>query len=166
MVVLGLDAAVNRTGWAVVEKHDGREWLVNAGTLGRCTPEMRDEFAGQWRHVSAVAIEEPFLHENVQTLLVLAANMGAWVQAFGRHRLEAETIKADVWQLGILRGLIENRTKREGRKLAAQRWAMATFGLMKPLSEDEADAAGLATWCARKRAFAARAAIPPPLPKR
>ena len=66
------------------------------------------------------------------------------------------TVTATVWQLEILSALIDHRSDRATRKLAARQCARATFGV--ELSEDEADAAGIATWALRRALLAQTAA--------
>lgn len=158
MFVLGLDAALNRTGYALVQKLDGRERLIASGVLTKSTEVARAAFAMEYRGVDLVAIEEPFLGPNVDTLLKLAAEMGAWRHAFGVLNVAVETVKADVWQMGVLRGLIDSKTKRDGRKKQARIWARTTFQLPALPLEDVADASGLATWCARQRAMKSKIA--------
>lgn len=145
----------------MVEKQGGREFRIASGVLARMPPKARAEFAHQWRHVDAVALEAPFstYSKSMKTFFLMAASMGQWHQAFGALGVAIEQINADEWQQGLLRGLITKSTKREARKLAAQRWTAATFGLVALPAEDEADAAGLAVWCARQRAFNAKTAL-------
>jgi hypothetical protein len=116
------------------------------------------EFSGQMATrgptIEVVAIEDAYLGENVDTLKTLARLVGRWQQAFEALGLETRLVMADVWQRGILMGLISRTSGREARKKAAAVWARATFGTI--LGPDEADAAGLATWELRQRGFARR----------
>ena len=159
MIVLGVDSAFSRTGWALVEREDRRERLIAHGILEACDADVVSEFAGKMATgpltIHTVVIEDAYLAENVDTLKALCRLVGRWQQAFEVLGLRTRLVMADVWQRGILLGLIGARSEREERKRAAQLWAKATFG--EVLHSDEADAAGIATWQIRQRAFAARA---------
>lgn len=162
MRVLAIDSAFTRTGWGLLERDKPRERLIAHGILEACDAEVVGAFAhkmatGQLA-IDVVAIEDTYLGENVDTLKSLSRLVGRWQQAFESLGLKTRLVMADVWQKGILMGLITGKTDREGRKRAAQIWAKATFG--EALHTDEADAVGLGAWLLRQRAFTQRVARP------
>lgn len=156
MIVIGLDSA-EHTGFAVVESTGPRERLVQHGTF-------RVRRAGDVEQAVAalaplrpdlVAIEGVYVAANAATALTLAILLGRWLQAWERRGIECTTVTAATWQPAILSGLIGQRSPREDRKRAAVIWASGTFGGVT-LPEDEADAAGIATWAARQALMKAR----------
>lgn len=156
MIVLGIDSA-EVTGFAVVVRDPGqRERLVRHGTLPIRT--AADVGAAVTELAAAapdvVAIEAPFVRANPATGLALATLLGRWLQEWERRGARTTTVLASTWQIGLLAGFIDRRSDRAARKAAAQQWARATFGVNLP--EDEADAAGIASWTLR-RAFGGRA---------
>lgn len=160
MIVLGIDSAFTRTGWALLERDGVRERLIAHGLLEACDYEVVGAFAHRMAtgplgpKISMVVVEDAYLDENVDTLKALSRLVGRWQQSFEALGLKTRLVMADVWQRGLLTGLITGKTEREGRKRAAQLWAKATFG--EALHTDEADAVGLAVWQLRQRAFAKR----------
>jgi len=158
-LVLGIDSAPRRTGWALVERDGRQERLVAYGALTAVDADVVTEFSGQVVHrcpsIDVVAIEDAYYGENVGTTKALSRLVGRWQQAFEGLGLETKLVMADVWQRGILTGLITPKSGREARKAAAAIWVRSTFGTA--LGADEADAAGLATWELRQRRFAQRA---------
>jgi Holliday junction resolvasome RuvABC endonuclease subunit len=159
VVVLGIDSAPSCTGWALVERDGDRERLIAHGLLHSVDHEVVGEFAGRILMsaptVTVVAIEDAYLDKNVLTVKVLSRLVGRWQQAFEAYGLATRLVMAEVWQQGVLGGLIGRGTDRAGRKKAAKIWAQATFS--EALDENEADAAALATYEIRQRAFAQRA---------
>jgi Holliday junction resolvasome RuvABC endonuclease subunit len=159
-VVLGIDSAPSCSGWALVERDGNRERLIAHGLLYTVDHEVVNEFAGRIAMgaltVDVVVIEDVYMDKNVDTVKVLSRLVGRWQQAFEALGLSTRLVMADIWQRGMLTGLIAAGTKRDGRKKAAKLWAQATFA--ETLDENEADAAGIATWEIRQRAFAERAA--------
>jgi Holliday junction resolvasome RuvABC endonuclease subunit len=159
VLVLGIDSAFVRTGWALLEREGLQERLIAHGLLEACDADVVNEFAGRMatgpRTINLVVIEDAYLGENVDTLKSLSRLVGRWQQAFEALGLKTRLVMADVWQRGLLTGLITAKTERDGRKKAAQLWAQATFG--EALHTDEADAVGLGVWVLRQRAFAKRA---------
>jgi Holliday junction resolvasome RuvABC endonuclease subunit len=159
IIVLGIDSAISKCGWAVVERDGGHERLVAHGVLVAVDGEVVGDFAGRMAHgqrIDVVVIEDAYLDTNVDTVKKLSRLVGRWQQAFETLGLETTLVMGSVWQRQILSGLIGLTSPREARKKAAKLWARATFH--EALGEDEADAAGLATWGARQRSFAARVA--------
>lgn len=158
MIVLAIDSAFTRTGWALMERDGRKERLIGHGLLEACDADVVNEFAGRMAtgplSINVVAVEDAYLGENVDTLKALSRLVGRWQQSFEVLGLKTRLVMADVWQKGILMGLITGKTEREGRKRAAQIWAQATFG--EALHTDEADAVGLGAWVLRQRAFAKR----------
>lgn len=157
MIVLGIDSA-ELTGIAVVARLPGqRETLVRRATIP--VRSAVDVGAAVAELASAapdlVAIEAPFVRLNPATGLALATLLGRWLQEWERRGVRTTTVLASTWQSALLTGLIDRRSDRATRKAAAQRWARATFGVELP--EDEADAAGIASWAIR-RALGRRAA--------
>lgn len=157
MIVLGLDVAVHRTGWAIVERIGPREQLHDHGVLVDPTHEQIETFAQQCSHVDMVGLEEPYVDKNVATAIQLARAMGWYEHAFGSLGVGSTAVKASTWQLGLLRGLMSEKTKRDGRKTAAKLWVRATYR-RTDISEDEADAVCFATWLARLGSFDQKAA--------
>lgn len=161
-IVLGVDSAFTRTGWALVEREGPKERLIAHGLLEACDAEVVGGFAHKMAtgplgpDIKMVVIEDAYLDMNVDTLKSLSRLVGRWQQAFEVLGLRTRLVMADVWQRGLLTGLITGKTERDGRKRAAQIWAHATFG--EALHTDEADAVGLAVWQLRQRAFAQRIA--------
>lgn len=157
-VVLGIDSAPSCTGWAMVERDGDRERLIAHGLLRSVDHDVVNEFSGRIAMgtlpVDVVVIEDVYLDKNVDTVKVLSRLVGRWQQAFEPMGIATRLVMADVWQKGVLLGLITPRTDRDGRKKAAKIWAQATFA--EALDEDEADASAIATWEIRQRAFAAR----------
>ncbi len=160
MRALGIDCATN-AGWAVVERMNGRERLLDHGVLvldGKQLPAWNPVAALALRCrkeglvPDVVAIELPYLGKNVVTLRTLARLFGRFEQAFEPTGVEIVEIMATKWQHKVL-GKFGGK-KREDLKKAAVLWARATFGV--PLTDDEADAAGGAVCVLRERAFAAR----------
>ncbi len=158
MRVLAIDSAFTRSGWGLLERDKPRERLIAHGLLEACDHEIVGAFAHKMAtgplSIDVVVIEDAYLGENVDTLKSLSRLVGRWQQAFEALGLKTQLVMADVWQKGILSGLITGKTEREGRKRAAQIWAQATFG--EALPSDSADAVGLGTWVLRQRAFAKR----------
>lgn len=157
-IVLGIDSAFHRCGWALVERDGTRERLIVYGVLRAVDADVVSEFAGKMATagptIDVVVIEDAYLDKNVDTLKALSRLVGRWQQAFEGLGLDTRLVMADVWQRGTLTGLITGKSVRETRKAAAVMWARATFGVV--LGEDAADAAGLATWELRQRAFRQR----------
>jgi hypothetical protein len=159
VIVLGIDSA-ELTGFAVVTSGPGgRETLLRHGVFKiRAAADVEvavvDLVGGTLPDL--VAIEAPFIGQNVTTGLTLATLLGRWLQALEIRGVPTTTVTANVWQIGILTGLITQRSRRAERKAAACGWSKATFGVA--LSEDEADAAGIATWALRHARLAQRAA--------
>jgi hypothetical protein len=162
VVVLGVDSAPSKCGWALVERDGARERLIAHGILHSVDHEVVGEFAGRMATASltidVVVIEDAYLDKNVDTVKVLSRLVGRWQQAFEGLGLETQLVMADVWQRGILAGPLMPAVgaTRATRKKAAKIWAQATFG--ESLDENEADAAGLATYGLRHRVFRRRAA--------
>lgn len=161
MIALGIDCAT-RTGWALVERREGRELLLGHGVLD-LDEDMWESIKGFAASVGArglgigafdvVAIELPWLGKNVDTTIKLARLCGRFEQALGFVD-QVEVVRAVTWQSAIL-GRFGGK-KRDGLKKAARIWARAMFGV--ELSEDESDAAGIAVWAARTMQAAERAA--------
>jgi hypothetical protein len=158
VIVLGVASAFAKCGWALVEREDTRERLVDHGTLRAVDADVVADFAGKIANgklsIDSVVIEDAFVDTNMPTTMSLCRLVGRWQQAFEVLGFETRTVLASVWQRGILTGFITGDTEREGRKKAAQLWARATFGVALP--QDEADAAGISTWEIRQRAFRAK----------
>lgn len=158
MRILGIDSAISRCGWALVERVRGvgREKLLGRGVLCAVDGEVVQEFAGRMTNgkdeIDLVVIEDAYLDKNVDTVKQLSRLVGRWEQAFETLGVETKLVMASVWQMRILTGLITPKSKRDERKLAAKRWAKATFN--EDLGPDEADASAIATHEIRLRSFA------------
>lgn len=159
-MALGIDSAFARCGWALVERAGDRERLIDHGTLKAVDADLVSDFAGKIANgklaVDSVVIEDAHIDKNIDTTKSLSRLVGRWQQAFEVLGFETRIVMADVWQRGILTGLITSKTELEGRRKASQLWAKATLGVV--LASEEADAAGLATWEVRQRAFREKSA--------
>lgn len=159
-MILGLDSAPRRTGWALVDRVGSRERLVAYGVVGNCDAAVVHKFAADvttkaTAPLALVAIEDCYLEKNVDTLKKLARLTGRWQQEFETRGLSTSLVMADVWQRGILRGLITDGAPRAARKAAAQKWVNWTHKVA--VAPDEADAICLATWALRVRLLLSRA---------
>jgi Holliday junction resolvasome RuvABC endonuclease subunit len=156
MIVLGLDSAT-RTGFAVVRVEGGREELLEHGVIdGRDADEI-DDFAhriAQTYSPDVAAIEDNYLDKDPSALKTLSRIVGRWQQALETRGVETRLVLAQVWQSGLLRGL-GGAGDRKGRKKAAALWVLGAFRI-KDVSPDETDAICMATWEARRRAFAGK----------
>jgi Holliday junction resolvasome RuvABC endonuclease subunit len=161
VIVAGIDSA-ELTGFAVVvAEPGGRERLLRHGTLKiRKAADVERavaELAGD--RPDLVAIEAPFIGVNVTTGLTLATLLGRWLQSWETRGVPTTTATASVWQTGVLSGLITPCSNRAERKAACRTWCKATFsGETRGvnLTEDEADAIGLATFAVRRAVLAAK----------
>jgi Holliday junction resolvasome RuvABC endonuclease subunit len=153
MIALGIDCATC-SGWARIERIGGRERMLDHGVLKLADPaEAWRAIAGLAAHTPSpdvVAVELPYVDKNIDTAIKLALLAGQFKQAFGSTGAVVELVRASQWQAAILGRF--GGGKRADRKKAAKIWARAVFDLQ--LSEDEADAAAVATWAARRAAFA------------
>jgi hypothetical protein len=159
-VVLGIESAFSRTGWALVERDGPKERLIAHGKLEAVDAEVVAEFSGRMATgpltIHTVVIEDGYpLETNVDTLKALCRLVGRWQQAFEALGVSTRLVREDVWQSAILLGLGGSSSPRAERKKAAQAWATVTF--RETLGEDEADAAGVATYELRQRALRKRA---------
>jgi hypothetical protein len=155
-IVLGVSSAFKRTGWALVERDGPKERLIAHGTLDAVDHEVVSEFAGKMATgklaIDTVVIEDVYLGDNVDGLKALCRLVGRWQQAFEGLGLETRLLMKDVWQRGVLAGLVSSGSPRESRRKAVSLWAKATFA--EALGSEQGDAAGLATFEIRRRAFA------------
>lgn len=168
MIVLGLDSAA-RTGYAVVERLNGSERLLERGvldlrdqeTLATRIDDFAHKMAGRFE-IDVVAIEDNYLDTNedkanVVTLKSLARMVGRWCQAFESRGITTVLANPQKWAVGVLRGVLMGPTSdRKTRKKACGIWVRATFKVQP--EENEADAIGIATYEARQRDFFERAA--------
>jgi len=148
MIVVGLDSA-ELTGYAVVAAGP-RERLTHHGTFtisGAADVEQAVATLAAMKP-DLVAVEAPYVRLNAATGLTLAVLLGRWLQAWERRGVATATVLASTWQIQILGGLVDRRSDRATRKRAARLWTRSTFAV--ELGEDEADAAGIATWAARR----------------
>jgi Holliday junction resolvasome RuvABC endonuclease subunit len=143
-VVIGVDSA-ERTGFAVLA--DARLVRHGVADIASAADVERTADLLALHRPDLVCVEAPFVRVNAATGLTLARLLGRWLQAFERRDIPTATVLASTWQPIVLVGRMTPRTKGPDRKLAAQAWALETFGLELP--EDEADAAGIAAWAAR-----------------
>jgi Holliday junction resolvasome RuvABC endonuclease subunit len=160
VIALGIDCAT-KCGWALVEGPPGAERLLSHGvlSLGGKMPSWKtiaglvQRVQGNTPRLDVVAIELPWLGKNAQTTIRLATLCGQFRQAFGPvAEDDVSVVRATEWQSKIL-GRLGGKT-RDTLKPAAVLWARGAFGVK--LSEDEADAAGIAVHLLRKRAWADR----------
>ena len=154
MKILGLDSA-SLTGWALL---DG-ERLIERGTVKADEPIKISEFAtrlatSDYLRPDLVVIEDSYLGENVVTVKLLSRILGRWEQAFSTYGVPSEIMMADTWQQHVLAGLITRKSKREERKAACRQWVHITYGIR--VTEDVADAIGIATWVARRELVVCR----------
>ena len=146
---VGVDVA-GRAGWAIVQADGGHESVLEHGIVSPGEPpicQQIEHVVGHARGVDVVVLERPYLDRNVATMEVLARLLGAWEHACACRGLDVVLVRASEWQSAILRGLINQASKRAQRKKAARMWVTATFGL--DCGEDESDAIAMATWCLR-----------------
>jgi Holliday junction resolvasome RuvABC endonuclease subunit len=148
-IVLGIDSA-SRSGWALVQG----ERLIEHGTVNGADRKRQDTLAayvcGKTRP-DLVAIEDNYLGANVNVVKVLSRIVGAWELCFAVRGVDTRLVMGSVWQKALLTGLIDFGTKSTARKAACALWVKATYGVK--VSEDEADAIGLATHVARELAM-------------
>lgn len=167
-IVLGLDSA-STTGWALVQG----EKLLEHGLVNASERRRQDTLAAYVcsRHRPDIAvIEDNYFGKNVDVVKVLSRIAGAWELAFAVRGVDTRLVMGSVWQKALLTGLIDNGSVSAARKAACARWVKATYGLK--VSEDEADAIGLATYVAREMAYndrlsrATSGTIKGPIPQR
>lgn len=157
--MLGIDCAT-KAGWALAENHAGKETLTAHGVIDlsgkRCLSisTVIYELVRDLPLVDVVGIELPYLGKNVVTLRTLSRLFGRFEQAFEPTGAEIVEVLATKWQHRVL-GTFGGR-KRDDLKKASKIWARATFGVV--LTEDEADAAGIAVHVLRERALAEKVA--------
>jgi Holliday junction resolvasome RuvABC endonuclease subunit len=151
--ILALDSATT-TGWADL----AGEKLVASGAVNVGDLLRLDAFASYIcarRRPDLVVVEDNFVMRgpkaNPNTMKILSRIVGAWLLAFTVRGVPTEVILPGVWQNGVLGSLTKLGTKR-----AAAIWVQATYGIT--VSEDAADAIGLATWVARRELVAQRMA--------
>lgn len=157
---LGLDVATS-CGWAVLRAAKrGQPGLLVYNTMDlSAVPSsiVRTFQADLIRNFSECAVrgygtglevglEEPYLDKSPKTFKVLALLVGRFQQAFESVGIVPVLVPAQTWQTAVL-GQFGGK-RREDRKKAALIWAKAMFGL--ELSQDAADAAGLAYYLATK----------------
>lgn len=149
MIAVGIDCATT-TGWAIVERVAGRETLKGHGliNLKRSDPwnpitQLANESMRIEGEPDVVAIELPWLGKNPHTLEVLARYCGRFEQAFAGT--PTRLVRASEWQSKIL-GKFGGK-KRAQLKRAVVLWVKGSFGV--DVSEDEADAIGLAVYALR-----------------
>jgi Holliday junction resolvasome RuvABC endonuclease subunit len=164
VIVLGIDSAPAKTGWALVERKGSKEALLASGVLGNVDAKVVREFAGAinsgTQRPELVAIEDVYYDDekikDIRVVKVLSRLVGRWLQEFDTAGFESRLVMASVWQRGVLQGLITQVSKRADRKKAAKMFVRATYGAT--CGEDEADAIAMATWVARTSTFATRIA--------
>ena len=148
MKSLGVDVAT-RAGWAVVQADGGHESVIETGIVSPGDPPVCQQIEhvvriAYCRGVELAVLERPYLEKNLNTMEVLARLLGAWEHSCATRGLEVVLVRASEWQSAILRGLINQASKRAQRKRAARMWVKATFAI--DLGEDESDAVALAVW--------------------
>jgi Holliday junction resolvasome RuvABC endonuclease subunit len=151
-IILGLDSAT-RTGWALVQG----EKLLEHGVVNGADRKRQDLLAvyvcGKARP-DLVVIEDNYFGKHVDVVKVLSRIVGAWELCFAVRGVDTELLMASTWQRELLTGLISNGSKSDHRKKACALWVKQTYGVR--VSEDEADAIGIATWVARRESYAAK----------
>lgn len=159
MLIIGIDAATQLTGWAVVQPGPGIPKLIASGIVAGTGAQQILALAQAWGpKIHAAAVEEPYLDpaKGVGTMRKLAGATERWLMAWDLAGVPCRAIRAQEWQTGVLAGLAGPRADRATRKRAAGIWTRSQFGVA--LSEDVADAACLAFWEGRRLAFGRRAA--------
>jgi hypothetical protein len=157
-MVLAIDSALTRTGWALVERQGPRDVLHAVGALNVVGHRrVQDLVARVAAHggVGLVAIEDAYFGKNVAVIKKLSRLVGCWQQEFWRAGIPTRLVMANAWQLGLLSGLITNKSSRDERKLAARQYVMSVF--KRELGFDECDAACMGTWVSRQEWFAGQA---------
>ena len=148
MKAFGGDVAT-RAGWAIVQGDGGHEAILETGIVSPSDPpvcqQIENVVSRAFRQgVELAVLERPYLDRNVATMEVLARLLGAWEHSCAIRGLDVVLVRASEWQSAILRGLINQASKRAQRKRAARMWVKASFGV--ELGEDESDAVALAVW--------------------
>jgi hypothetical protein len=110
---------------------------------------------GEWSaRLTFAGIEDQYLAINPSTMKAISAIRGRWMQELERVGVCVEVVNTKTWQSGMLAGLISVHSRRKAVKSAAALVASSVFRLR--LTEDEADAALIATWLARNRELLTR----------
>lgn len=157
MIVGAIDNATN-AGWAIVDTE--REQLLGYGHRNVHEPLAVNHLAGEIAlryRPGLVAIEDNFLGSgpkmNVDTVKALSRLVGRWELALAERGIAYEIMMPEVWQRGVLAGLVQWRPhpKRAQLKEAAKKFARLAHRVT--CTEDEADAIGLATHIARRVRF-------------
>lgn len=143
MLILGIDPALGKTGWAHINYEDGA--LLAHGVIEpNASDELEDRIYAIVREVgrqvtesvSNVFIEAPIVNRNMVSAMRLARLHGAiWFHLHGEaptNDINVMTLKK--WATG------DGHAKKEQMQAEAQR----RFGIW--LSNDEADAALIALW--------------------
>lgn len=152
MIALGIDAAT-KTGWAKVERVDGREKLLDWGVLDfkkfEREPWNPPAFLDLRCRAPAgvpdvVAIELPWLGRDPHALEVLARICGRFEQVFGPRCSDVRVVRAVQWQSKMLGN---TRMGRGALKRLAVAWCKSKLGAKLP--QDAADAAVMAVYVMR-----------------
>lgn len=145
MIALGIDAAT-KTGWAQVERANGRETLLDWGVLNLKKLAWREIQTLAREHTSqqVVAVELPWLGKDPHAMGVLARICGRFEQAFEPGGADVRVIQASQWQSKMLGNV---RMGRDALKRLAIMWCHANLGAKLP--EDAADAAVMAVYALR-----------------
>lgn len=153
MIVIGIDAAIVKTGIGVV---DGDAFVASSLVRGtKASGIALEAKALNARHVARLAaIELPYHGQNADTTIKLSMAVGQWKQALEWEGISVVLYRAGEWQRSVLG--VSPRAKRKERKAAAVTWAMRVLGVK--VCEDEADALGLAFYAARMAKLRPRAA--------
>lgn len=151
--VLGIDPAVRKTGWAVMDA-DGRRVTrivktgvyhyattddIQAFALALCKPDVRPDL---------VAIEGQYFDKNVAVLIALVEMRMRIQVIFELQGIPVVIVAAQDWQLGLLNGLINRKSPRKDRKAAAALY-VKRFHPSNAKSQDEIDAIAIGVWAIR-----------------
>ena len=98
MVVLGVDPSFTATGYAIIKKESGKQFLISCGYLPLPSSKQMQERIGlfydflqkiiQQHHVTHISLETPFLGKNAQTFLKLGYLRGCLHLLAYQHNLK------------------------------------------------------------------------------
>lgn len=145
VIAMGIDAAT-KTGWAQVERANGRETLLDWGVLNLKTQSWFKihKLAREHTSQNVVAIELPWLGKDPHAMGVLARICGRFEQEFEVGGAIVRVIQASIWQSKMLGN---TRMGRDALKRLAVAWCRSNLGVTLP--QDAADAAMLAVYALR-----------------
>lgn len=98
MVILGIDPSFTATGYAVIKKESGKQYLISCGYIPLPSSKQMHERIGmfydffekmiQQHQITVISLETPFLGKNAQTFLKLGYLRGALHLLTYKYRLQ------------------------------------------------------------------------------